>query len=98
MHMCEILNQLTAPAYLARTSCNTPANVNKTKTAIKKAFQNQLEGKGFSMVEIVTRPHQLGPGPAEVSGLYRRKNAAGISSGRYPGPVREVQIWKQICA
>lgn len=54
MHMCEILNQLTAPAYLERTSCNTPANVMKTKKAIKKAFQNQLDKKGFSMVEIVT--------------------------------------------
>jgi 2-oxoglutarate ferredoxin oxidoreductase subunit beta len=54
MHMCEILNQLTAPYYLERTSCNNPANVNKTKNAIKKAFQYQLEGKGFTMVEIVT--------------------------------------------
>jgi 2-oxoglutarate ferredoxin oxidoreductase subunit beta len=54
MHMCEILNQLTAPYYLERTSCNTPANVMKTKAAIKKAFINQIEGKGFSMVEIVT--------------------------------------------
>lgn len=54
MHMCEILNQLTAPKYLVRTSCNNPANTNKTKQAIKKAFQNQLEGRGFSMVEVVT--------------------------------------------
>ena len=54
MHMCEIMNQLTAPYYLERTSCNNPANVRKTKAAIKKAFRNQLEGKGFSMVEIVT--------------------------------------------
>ena len=54
MHMCEILNQLEAPAYLERCSCNTPGNVVKTKKAIKKAFQNQLDGKGFSMVEIVT--------------------------------------------
>lgn len=54
MHMCEILNQLTAPVYLERTSCNTPSNVMKTKKAIKKAFQNQLDKKGFSMVEIVT--------------------------------------------
>ena len=54
MHMCEILNQLTAPAYLERVSCNTPGNLMKTKKAIKKAFQNQMEGKGFSMVEIVT--------------------------------------------
>ena len=54
MHMVEIMDQLKAPAFLARTSCNTPANVNKTKQYIKKAFQNQLDGKGFSLVEIVT--------------------------------------------
>ena len=54
MHVCEILNQLTAPYYLERTSCNNPANVAKTKAAIRKAFQNQLDGKGFSLVEIVT--------------------------------------------
>ena len=54
MHMCEILDRLEAPVYLERTSCNNPANVMKTKNAIKKAFTNQLEGKGFSMVEIVT--------------------------------------------
>ena len=54
MHMCEILDRLEAPAYLVRTSCNNPANVTKTKNAIKQAFTNQLEGKGFSMVEIVT--------------------------------------------
>ena len=54
MHMCEILDRLEAPADLVRTSCNNPANVMKTKNAIKKAFTNQLEGKGFSMVEIVT--------------------------------------------
>ncbi len=54
MHMCEILDRLEAPVYLVRTSCNNPANVTKTKNAIRKAFTNQLEGKGFSMVEIVT--------------------------------------------
>ena len=54
MHMCELMNQLTAPYYLERTSCNTPATVAKTKATIRKAFQNQLDGKGFSMVEIVT--------------------------------------------
>ncbi len=54
MHVCEILNQLTAPYYLERVSCNTPQNVIKTRKAIKKAFQYQMEGKGFSLVEIVT--------------------------------------------
>ena len=54
MHVCEVLNELTAPYYLERTSCNTPANCRKTKAAIKKALQNQIDGKGFSLVEIVT--------------------------------------------
>ena len=67
MHMCEILNQLTAPYYLERTSCNNTANVNKTKDAIKKAFRNQLDGKGFSMVEIVTScPTNWGLDPIEA--------------------------------
>lgn len=54
MHMCELLNQLTAPTYLVRTSCHNPAALNQTKKAIRRAFCNQLEGKGFSLVEIVT--------------------------------------------
>lgn len=66
MHMCEILNQLTAPYYLERTSCNTPQNVIKTRKAIKKAFQNQMDGKGFSLVEIITScPTNWGLGPLE---------------------------------
>lgn len=54
MHVCELLDRLTAPYYLERTSCNNPTNVMKTKNAIKKAFLNQLNRKGFSLVEIVT--------------------------------------------
>ena len=74
MHMCEILNQLTAPCYLARTSCNTPANVAGTKDAIRKAFRNQLAGKGFSMVEIVTScPTNWGLDPLEALDFLEEK-------------------------
>lgn len=74
MHMCEILDQLTAPQYLVRTSCNTPANVIKTKKAIKKAFQNQLDGKGFSMVEIVSNcPTNWGVDPLQSLEFIKEK-------------------------
>lgn len=74
MHMCEILNQLTAPCYLERTSCNTPQNVIKTKNAIKKAFRNQIEGKGFSMVEIVTScPTNWGLDPLDALDFIEQK-------------------------
>ena len=54
LHIAEILNQLVAPVYIERVSCNNPANVRKAKNAIRKAFQNQLDGKGYSFVEVVT--------------------------------------------
>jgi 2-oxoglutarate/2-oxoacid ferredoxin oxidoreductase subunit beta len=54
IQVCEMLAQLEGSTYLERTSVHTPANVIKTKRAIKKAFQNQLDGKGFSMVEILS--------------------------------------------
>lgn len=74
MHMCEILDKLTAPYYLERTSCNTPQNVIKTKNAIKKAFKNQLEGKGFSMVEIVTScPTNWGLEPLDALDFIEQK-------------------------
>ena len=64
MHMCEILNQLTAPYYLERTSCNTPQNV----------IQNQLDGKGFSMVEIVTScPTNWGLDPLDTLDFIEEK-------------------------
>ena len=82
MHMCEILNQLTAPYYLERTSCNNPGNVAKTKAAIRKAFQNQLEGKGFSMVEIVTScPTNWGMEPLEALGFLEEKMFAEFPLG-----------------
>lgn len=74
MHMCEIINQLIAPVYLVRTSCNTPANVVKTKKAIKKAFTNQIEGKGFSMVEIITNcPTNWGMTPLDSLEFIEKK-------------------------
>ena len=54
LHMAEIINQLVAPVYIERVSCNNPANVRKAKNAIRKAFQNQIDGKGYSFVEVMT--------------------------------------------
>ena len=74
MHMCEIMNTLTAPVYLERTSCNSPINVRKTKKAIKKAFQCQLDGKGFSLVEIVAScPTNWGLSPIESLNFLEEK-------------------------
>ena len=50
----ELVAKLDGACYVTRQSVHTPANVRKAKAAIKKAFQNSLEGKGCSLVEIVS--------------------------------------------
>ncbi|MBN1375642.1 MAG: 2-oxoglutarate oxidoreductase [Dehalococcoidia bacterium] len=52
--MSEILAMLDGVAYIERVAVNSPINIRKTKKAIAKAFLMQLEGKGFSMVEILS--------------------------------------------
>ena len=54
IRVCELLNTLDGPAYLARVSMHDPKNVLQAGKAIKKAFQVQLEGKGFSLVEVLS--------------------------------------------
>ena len=54
MHMCEILSALKAPVYIERCSMDSPQHILAAKKAIKKAFQNELDGKGFSFVELLS--------------------------------------------
>ncbi len=52
--VCEMLSELEGPEYLERVTVNNVKNIMKAKKAIKKAFQNQIDGKGFSLVEVVS--------------------------------------------
>ncbi len=54
IRMCEMLATIDGATYLERTSVHTAPGVLKTKAALKKAFQCQIDGKGFSMVEILS--------------------------------------------
>jgi len=53
LRVCELLATSDGPVYIERVAVNSPKNVIKTKAAIKKAFQYQLENKGFTFVEIL---------------------------------------------
>lgn len=52
--MAPLMAQLDGTCYVTRQSVHTPAAVRKAKAAIRKAFENSMEGKGTSMVEIVS--------------------------------------------
>jgi len=65
--VCEMLSQVDGATYLERVAVNNVANVKKAKAAIKKAFKNQIEGKGFSLVEVLsTCPTNWGLAPEKA--------------------------------
>ena len=65
--MSEMLSQLNGPAYIERVSVHDVPHVIAAKKAIKKAFEAQIEGKGFSMVEVLsTCPTNWGLTPQEA--------------------------------
>ena len=50
----EMLSQIDGAEYIERVAVNNIKNIKAAKKAIKKAFQNQIEGKGFSLVEVIS--------------------------------------------
>ncbi len=65
--VCEMLSQVDGAYYLERVAVNNVKNIKKAKAAIKKAFQNQIDGKGFSLVEVLsTCPTNWGKTPEDA--------------------------------
>ncbi len=63
----EMLSTLDGPEYIERVAVNNVKNVKNAKKAILKAFKNQIEGKGFSLVEVVSScPTNWGMTPSKA--------------------------------
>ncbi len=67
IRVTEMINTLQGPAFLARVSVHDPKHVLKAKEAIRKSFETQVKGQGFSMVEVLsTCPTNWGMAPTEA--------------------------------
>ncbi len=67
LRMSEMLATLEGSAYIERVSVHDIKHITRAKRAIKKAFEIQLAGKGFSMVEVLsTCPTNWGMTPVEA--------------------------------
>ncbi|MBQ6727422.1 MAG: hypothetical protein IJQ87_00580 [Clostridia bacterium] len=65
--VCEMLSQITGASYLERVAVNNVKNIRAAKKAIKHAFENQIAGKGFSLIEVLsTCPTNWGLAPTEA--------------------------------
>ncbi len=54
MRIVELFSSLDAPVYLERVSLTDAKHVNRARLAIRKAIRNQVENKGFSLVEVLS--------------------------------------------
>lgn len=74
IRMCELLSTLNSPAYIARVALTKPAYIIRAKKAIKKGFQYQIDGKGFSLIEVLsTCPTNWGLSPKEANEWLEKK-------------------------
>ena len=72
LRVSEMLATTSGAAYIERVTIDTVPHIRQAKKAIKKAFETQLAGKGFSMVEVVsTCPTNWGMSPAEAMNWLR---------------------------
>lgn len=72
VRVSEMLATLEGPAYIERVSVDSPKNVIAAKRAIKKAFRYQIEGKGFTLIEVLsTCPTNWGLAPVEATAWLR---------------------------
>ena len=60
IRVSEMLATVEGAAFIERVSVHDIKNINRAKRAIKKAFQVQLEGKGFAMVEVLSTCPPIG--------------------------------------
>lgn len=74
LRMAEILSTLEGSAYIVRRSVHDVVNIKRAKKAIKTAFQVQLAGLGFALVEILSAcPVNWGLTPQQALDFVKEK-------------------------
>lgn len=92
INVCELLATLTGPAYLERVMVTDVANVMKAKKAIKKAFDYQKQGKGFTLVEVLcTCPTNWGLSPVDAMDFVKTNMQAKYPLGVYKDIEKETK-------
>ena len=54
LRICEMFDTLTSPVFIERVAVHDAPHMQRAKQAIRKGFQNQIEGKGFSFIEVLS--------------------------------------------
>lgn len=90
VRVCEMLSTLDGTAYAERVSVDCVKNINRAKKAIKKAFETQIAGKGFSIVEVISAcPTNWGLSPVDALGWLRENMLPYYPLGVYKDKTAE---------
>ncbi|MBU4376314.1 MAG: 2-oxoglutarate oxidoreductase [Candidatus Omnitrophica bacterium] len=66
LKVCELIATLPGVTYAERVSVHSPQSIIKAKKAIKRGFKNQIDGLGFSIIEVLSQcPTYLGLSPED---------------------------------
>lgn len=90
LKMSEILAILNGVAYIARVAVNNPKNIIRAKKAIKKAFETQIKGLGFSLVEVLSQcPTAWRKSPREAVKWVEEEMVPYYPLGEFKSPKEE---------
>ena len=86
IRMAELLAGLDAPAYIVRVALSDPAKIRQARRAVRKAFEVQMAGKGFSLVEVLgVCPTNLHLTPQEAI-AWGKENMSYYPLGEFKAP------------
>ena len=91
LKMCELISVLESPVFVARYALNSPKGVMDAKKGIKKAFELQMAGKGFTFIELLTNcPTNWGMSPLDTLDYMNTNTIPYFKPGIYKDKEGEV--------
>ncbi len=93
IRVCEMLSSLDGVALAQRVTVDSVRHIAEAKKAIKKAFENQIEGRGYSIVEVLsTCPTNWGLAPAEALEWLQNNMIPYYPLGVYKDVTKEGEV------
>ena len=87
IRICELLSSLEGAVYVERVALNSPANINKAKKAVRRAFEVQEKRLGFSFIEFISVcPTNWGLSPIDSMKFVGEKMLPKYPLGVYKSP------------
>ncbi len=93
IRICEMLSTLDGVALAQRVTVDNVRHIAEAKKAIKKAFENQIAGRGYSIVEVLsTCPTNWGLAPTEALDWLRSNMMPYYPLGIYKDVTKEGEV------